>query len=43
MKNKISFSILGLGRVVEKRIYLMFKKELKNAYVKTVFDKTKKN
>ena len=42
MKNKISFSILGLGRVVEKRIYLMFQKELKNAYVKTVFDKNKK-
>ena len=42
MKNKITFSILGLGRVVEKRIYLMFKKELKNAYVKTVFDKNKK-
>ncbi len=42
MNNKISFSILGLGRVVEKRIYLMFKKELKNAYVKTIFDKNEK-
>ncbi len=42
MKNKIAFSILGLGRVIEKRIYLMFKKELKNAYVKTIFDKNKK-
>ena len=42
MKKKISFSILGLGRVIDKRILIMFKNELKNAYVKTIYDKDKK-
>ena len=43
MKNNISFSILGLGRVVEKRIYVMFKiRAERMAYVQTVFDKDKK-
>ena len=39
MKKKISFSILGLGRVVEKRVFHVFKNEIKNGYVKTIFDK----
>ena len=42
MKKNISFSILGLGRVVDKRILSMFKNELKNGYVKTIYDKNKK-
>ena len=42
-KKKISFSILGLGRVIEKRIYEMFKSEIKNGFVQIVFDKDKKN
>ena len=42
MKKKISFSILGLGRVIDKRILIMFKNELKNTYVKTIYDKDKK-
>jgi len=41
-KKKISFSILGLGRVIEKRIYEMFKSEIKNGFVQIVFDKDKK-
>ena len=43
MKKKVSFSILGLGRVIEKRVFQMFKKEIKNGFVKTVFDIDKKN
>ena len=42
MKKKVSFSILGLGRVIEKRVFQMFKKEIKNGFVKTVFDINKK-
>jgi|TARA_B110000881_G_C18508995_1_gene481190 UDP-N-acetyl-2-amino-2-deoxyglucuronate dehydrogenase len=42
MKNKVSFSILGLGRVIDKRIFHMFKYEIKNAYVKNIYDKDKK-
>ena len=42
MKKKVSFSILGLGRVIEKRVFQMFKKEIKNGFVKTVFDIDKK-
>ena len=42
MKKKISFSILGLGRVIDKRVFHMFKYEIKNGYVKTIFDKNKK-
>ena len=42
MKKKISFSILGLGRVIDKRVFHMFKYEIKNGYVKTIFDKDKK-
>ena len=38
MIKKISFSILGLGRVVDKRVFHMFKYEIKNGYVKAVFD-----
>ena len=42
---KISFSILGLGRVVDKRVFHMFKYEIKNGYVKAIFDinENKKN
>ena len=29
IKNKISFSILGLGRVIDKRVFHMFKNEIK--------------
>ena len=42
MNKKISFSILGLGRVIEKRVFKMFKNEIKNGYVKTIFDIDKK-
>lgn len=42
MNKKISFSILGLGRVIEKRVFKMFKDEIKNGYVKTIFDIDKK-
>lgn len=42
MNKKVSFSILGLGRVVEKRVFDIFDKELKNAYVSIIFDKDKK-
>ena len=42
MKKKISFSILGLGRVIDKKVFHMFKYEIKNGYVKTIFDKNKK-
>ena len=42
MKKKVSFSILGLGRVIEKRIAHMFKSELKNCFVKSVYDKDRK-
>lgn len=45
MKN-ISFGVLGLGRVVKSRLSDVFLNELKNAYVKNIFDvnikKTKK-
>ena len=42
IKNKISFSILGLGRVIDKRVFHMFKNEIKNGYVKTIYDKDEK-
>ena len=42
MNKKISFSILGLGRVIEKRVYKMFKNEIKNGNVSTIFDLNRK-
>ncbi len=42
MNKKISFSILGLGRVVEKRVFEMFKNEIKNGNVTNVFDLNRK-
>ena len=43
-KKIIKFGILGLGRVVEKRVYSVFAQELLNSEVVAVFDKnTKKN
>lgn len=42
MKKKIKFGILGLGRVVENRVFKVFKNELQNAEVVSVFDKNKK-
>ena len=41
-KKKISFSILGLGRVIDKRVFHMFKYEIKNGFVKTIYDKDEK-
>ena len=41
-KKKISFGILGLGRVIEKRLLKVFLDELKNSVVEIVFDKNKK-
>ena len=41
-KKKINFGLLGLGRVVEKRIVDVFKKELNNSKIISVFDKDKK-
>ena len=42
--NLIKFGIMGLGRVVEKRVYAVFSKELKGARVVAVFDNNiKKN
>ena len=38
----IKFGILGLGRVVEKRVFSVFSKELKGGKVAAVFDKNKK-
>ena len=42
MKKNIKFGILGLGRVIENRIYNVFKNELKNSKIVSVFDKNKK-
>lgn len=42
MKKKVNFGILGLGRVVENRVFKVFKNELKNSKVVSVFDKNKK-
>tara|TARA_B100000579_G_C22832390_1_gene856752 strand:+ start:859 stop:1905 length:1047 start_codon:yes stop_codon:yes gene_type:complete len=42
MKKQISFSILGLGRVIDKRAFYMFKNEITNGYVKAIFDINKK-
>ena len=42
MKKNIKFGILGLGRVVENRVYKIFKKELKNSKIVSVFDKNNK-
>ena len=39
MKKNIKFGILGLGRVVENRVYKVFNKELKNSKIVSVFDK----
>ena len=41
LKKNITFGILGLGRVVEKRLLSVFLKELKNAKVNIVYDKDK--
>ena len=39
MKNNyVNFGILGLGRVVEKRVANVFLKELKGSKVKNIFD-----
>ena len=45
LKKNITFGILGLGRVVEKRLLSVFLNELKNAKVNIVYDidKTKTN
>ncbi len=40
-KKKIKFGILGLGRVLENRVFKVFNSELKNAQVSAVFDKNK--
>ena len=40
-KKKIIFGILGLGRVVEKRLLKVFLSEIRNSEVKIVFDKNK--
>ncbi len=42
MKKNIKFGILGLGRVIENRVFKVFKDELKNSKVVSVFDKDKK-
>lgn len=42
MKKKISFSIMGLGRVIEKRVAKMFNNELHNCHVKAIYDLDKK-
>ena len=44
MKKKkiITFGILGLGRVIEKRVANVFLKELNNSKIIGVFDKDKK-
>ena len=42
MKKNIKFGILGLGRVIENRVYKVFKNELKNSKIVSVFDKNKK-
>ena len=42
MKKNIKFGILGLGRVIENRVYKVFKNELKNSKVISVFDKDQK-
>ncbi len=43
MSNKtVNFGLLGLGRVVEKRVAEVFLKELRNAKIKNIFDKDKK-
>ena len=41
MKKNIKFGILGLGRVIENRVFKVFKNELKNSKIVTVFDKNK--
>ena len=41
LKKNITFGILGLGRVVEKRLISVFLNELKNAKVDIVYDKDK--
>ena len=38
----MNFGILGLGRVIEKRVFNVFQKELKNSKVVCVFDKDKR-
>ena len=42
MKKNIKFGILGLGRVVENRVFKVFKNELRNSKIVSVFDKNKK-
>ena len=39
---KVKFGIIGLGRVIEKRVANVFLKEVKNAEVVAVYDKNKK-
>ena len=38
---KIKFGILGLDRVIEKRIAKVFKKQLTNSKISTIFDNEK--
>ena len=38
----ITFGLLGLGRVIEKRVANVFLKELNNSKVIAVFDKNRK-
>jgi predicted dehydrogenase len=40
--NIVKFGLLGLGRVVENRVYRVFKNELKNSKIVSVFDKNNK-
>ena len=42
MNKKIKFGIIGLGRVIEKRVANVFLKEVKNAKVVAVYDKNKR-
>ena len=43
IKKIISFSILRLERVIDKRVFHIFKNEIKNVYVKSIENKNKKN
>ena len=40
--NIVKFGLLGLGRVVENRVYKVFQNELKNSKIVSVFDKNDK-
>ena len=42
MKKNIKFGILGLGRVIENRVYKVFKNELKNSKIVSYLIKIKR-